>query len=361
MAIPKILLLDDDTVDREFIRRLLHKQEKDRVIEIHEAATCDEAFSLMESINFDCFIIDYNLPAMGGIQLCRKIHKMKDMAFAPIMMVTGVGDEALAVKALKQGVCNYISKKSLPEINLYQLILKSIKESDQMRRGEEKREDLELFVNTVAHDISSPLRNLLYVIENLEHADQSKPLSHYINNIDDLKKSTLTIVKMIENLQNSCVAGREAPNLWIDVGEVIQLTLNNLSPLIAEKQAKIVLSESFPRIFANFEPLLQLFQNLISNALKFSKPNATPIIEITGKKIKDLAHIFIKDNGIGINEEDVNSVFNTFTRGHNVEDIEGTGLGLSLCRKIVKQLNGTMSVESKLGMGTTFCVMLPCK
>lgn len=66
MAIPKILLLDDDTVDREFIRRLLHKQEKDGVIEIHEAATCGEAFNLMESINFDCFIIDYNLPAMGG-------------------------------------------------------------------------------------------------------------------------------------------------------------------------------------------------------------------------------------------------------------------------------------------------------
>ena len=132
----------------------------------------------------------------------------------------------------------------------------------------------------------------------------------------------------------------------------------NLSVIIADTQATIY-SPYLP-VVAGFETLLtQFFQNLIANAIKFRRPNHTPLVSLTFAKIGELYHFKFQDNGIGIEPQYADSIFKLFTRLNNKEDFEGNGLGLSLCRRIIEKHGGEISVTSKgLGYGTTFSFSL---
>ena len=105
--------------------------------------------------------------------------------------------------------------------------------------------------------------------------------------------------------------------------------------------------------------LIQLFQNLISNAIKFRKADDLPIIKIAAKEEDDHYSISISDNGIGINPEFQERIFVIFQRLHSRSQYEGTGIGLAICQKIVQRLGGTITVKSQLGEGATFTFTLP--
>ncbi len=105
--------------------------------------------------------------------------------------------------------------------------------------------------------------------------------------------------------------------------------------------------------------LVQLFQNLISNAIKFVKPGTTPYIYITAIETADSKVISVTDNGIGISLQNQAKIFEIFKRLHHQSEYEGTGIGLAICQKIAKRLGGNITVKSELGKGATFSLVLP--
>jgi light-regulated signal transduction histidine kinase (bacteriophytochrome) len=137
---------------------------------------------------------------------------------------------------------------------------------------------------------------------------------------------------------------------------------------IKEKGAKILL-EKLPSLNVNPGLIRSLFQNLISNALKYSKPNVKPIVRISseismenynGNKAKEkYCRIFVTDNGIGFEQKDSEQIFSIFKRLHVGSEFEGTGIGLAICKKIVEQHHGFISARSKVNEGSTFIVSLP--
>ncbi|MEO6202730.1 MAG: ATP-binding protein, partial [Nitrospirales bacterium] len=138
---------------------------------------------------------------------------------------------------------------------------------------------------------------------------------------------------------------------------------------IEELQA-VVQPGELPTIYGNASQIRQLLQNLLGNALKFHQPGVPPVIRITGTIIQDRRHtgsgqprrlcqIEIQDQGIGIPSEQFGKIFEMFKRLHRKDEFEGTGIGLTVCQRIVEKCGGAISVRSKLGEGSTFIVTLP--
>ncbi|MFH0921200.1 MAG: ATP-binding protein, partial [Fibrobacterota bacterium] len=138
---------------------------------------------------------------------------------------------------------------------------------------------------------------------------------------------------------------------------VLNMALKNLEIAIAEKKARIT-HEPLPTVNADEGQLIQLFQNLIGNALKFCKDRG-PEIHVSAKKETNQWVFSIKDNGIGIAQDHFGRIFQIFQRLHTRDEYPGTGIGLAVCKKIVERHKGNLWVTSEVGKGTTFSFTLP--
>ena len=159
--------------------------------------------------------------------------------------------------------------------------------------------------------------------------------------------------KLIRDLLDFSRVGTREVNLEpIDMSVIMLKCMSNLRYSIEESQAEVI-CDDMPVIAADKTKMLQLFQNLISNAIKFNRPNVPPKVHIKIAETPTHWQFQVKDNGIGIEQEYAEKIFLIFQRLHTSE-YPGTGIGLAICKKIVEMHNGTIDFESTLGEGTTF-------
>jgi light-regulated signal transduction histidine kinase (bacteriophytochrome) len=144
----------------------------------------------------------------------------------------------------------------------------------------------------------------------------------------------------------------------VDLNEVAKEAVQNFEIVIEEKNATINL-QPLPVVSGDQQMLVQLFQNLISNSLKYTNPSKSPLIEISSQRNGDFIEIFFKDNGVGFDDQYQQQMFKLFQRLHDRKDYEGTGLGLAICQKIVDMHSGKIWAEGKEGEGAVFHVSLP--
>jgi signal transduction histidine kinase len=220
-------------------------------------------------------------------------------------------------------------------------------------------QELEIFAFAASHDLKEPLRMITMYTQILE--TKLKPLLNDTTNeymgfvIDGVKR----MQQLLDNLLEYSLLGKKDKKLEvIDLNKKIKRVMLNLTVVIQETNAQINFS-NLPTITAAPTDMLQLFQNVIANALKFRKKDITPIINISCTESVDEYMFIIEDNGIGIKTEDQERIFNLFTRLHTNTQYEGTGIGLATCKKILTNLNGKISVSSVEGKGTTFYLFIP--
>jgi len=167
---------------------------------------------------------------------------------------------------------------------------------------------------------------------------------------------------LLDDLLNYSRVGKTGTmDNMINVNDVLLIVQSNLSKRLEEEKGEIQINtQNIPTILSNHTQMVQLFQNIVSNALKF-RGDRNPIVKIDCQ-LKDGQHVFsIKDNGIGIAEEHQSRVFEMFKRLHTRDEYEGTGIGLSTCKKIVHNHEGDIWLESTYGEGTTFYFSIPKK
>jgi light-regulated signal transduction histidine kinase (bacteriophytochrome) len=145
----------------------------------------------------------------------------------------------------------------------------------------------------------------------------------------------------------------------VETGTVVSDAIANLAEAIHRSDAVITVNGTLPAVVGDETQLLQLFQNLLANALKYKKPKVPPRITVSAQWDNGEWLFSVKDNGIGIPAEDSEKVFEIFKRLHTVEEYPGTGIGLASCKKIVEQHHGRIWLESVPGEGTTFFFSLP--
>jgi light-regulated signal transduction histidine kinase (bacteriophytochrome) len=233
---------------------------------------------------------------------------------------------------------------------------------EQLKRTMEelKRSNMELeqFAYVASHDLQEPLRMVSSFTQLLEKQYKDKLDEHaldYINYaVDGAKRMQLLINDLLSYSRVNSKGGKFEE---VDLEKVLDETLSNLELTIEENQAFIT-RESLPKINANYRQMIQLFQNLIGNALKY-RSKETPQIQISTQK-EDNQWIFsVEDNGIGIDPKYADRIFMIFKRLHTNEEYEGTGIGLAITKRIIERHGGNIWVESETGKGSTFYFTIP--
>ncbi|WP_428233174.1 ATP-binding protein [Flavobacterium sp.] len=232
--------------------------------------------------------------------------------------------------------------------------------TEELKRS---NEDLLHFANVVSHDLREPVRKIKIfnnLIRNEKDINFNDNCKKYFNKIDH---STQRMQNLIEGiLSYSTLGNNTQPIEKIDLNEVIESIKIDLELIIKEKGA-IFIGCDLPQIEGFPILISQLFYNLMQNALKFSKANEPPRVIITSSSTSieevDAVRISIKDNGIGMDADFAEKIFNAFERLHSKDEYEGNGLGLSLCRKIAKRHHGTITATGEKDNGAEFIVTLP--
>ncbi len=220
--------------------------------------------------------------------------------------------------------------------------------------------DLEQFAYVASHDLQQPIRTITSMIGLLEKKTQGVfqgDTAEYFNFVKEAAKKMGDLIKNL--LEYSRVGSRQAKTHMLDAGEVLHVVLQNLQATVQETGVRIETSP-LPKIFYDASHLMQLMQNLIQNAIKY-RSKKDPFVSISAQQSGNEWVFAIKDNGIGILDEFHAAVFDMFRRLHSEAQYPGTGIGLSICKKIVESHGGKIWVESAPDQGSTFFFTVPIK
>lgn len=258
-----------------------------------------------------------------------------------------------------------------------QLIFAVAKDIDQQKKAEaqlegmnvelnlkakelsKSNEELEQFAYIASHDMQEPLRTVSSFLTLLEsrYADKldQKGLQYIRFAVDGAKRMRQIIIDLLEF---SRIGKSNEITQELDLTEIVNQAIALQSRIIADKNATIVV-ENLPVMIGLRTPVTQVFQNLLNNALKYSKPDVKPVITIRGQEEENDWVISVADNGIGIGPAFFDKIFVIFQRLHTLEEFGGTGIGLAVVKKIIEQWGGKIWVHSEEGNGSTFYFTIP--
>ncbi|MCW5976924.1 MAG: PAS domain-containing protein [Bryobacteraceae bacterium] len=230
--------------------------------------------------------------------------------------------------------------------------------NDELRRA---NQDLEQFAYSASHDLQEPLRHISIYSELLRRKCEGR----FDNEADELMKSVMDGARRMEMLVRDLLAYTQAVNVTgamsepVDAERVFQLALSNLREAIRENAAEVT-HDPLPPVWAHEVHLVQLFQNLVGNAIKYRRDAEPPRVHARAERAGAEWIFSVRDNGIGIERQYRERIFGLFKRLHGGRKYAGTGIGLAICQKIVESYGGRIWVESEIGAGSTFFFTLPC-
>jgi signal transduction histidine kinase len=381
----RVLLVDDDADDRALARLVLaHELPEIDVEEIADAPAFARAWGRR---SFDLVILERELRWGDGLALLAVIKE--DWPEAPVILFTRPGDEELAVRAVRLGADDCLAKRPagflrLPAVvraalekrrcrrsasagPLQSLLERAIEDvttrkqadyENALRAAQLRRSNEELlqFASMAAHELQAPVRTMERYTQLLKE-DYAAKLGTGGGELADLVIGAARRMRLLieDLLALSRLDSRERQVETAAAGVLFEQALENLQEEIQESGAEITHS-SLPEIEGEPSLIVQLFHNLIGNAIKF-RGDEPPRVEVAARRAPREWVFSVRDNGIGIDAAEVESIFTIFKRLR--PEIPGSGVGLALCRKIVERHGGRIWLESEPGRGSTFHFSLP--
>jgi len=382
----KILHLEDLPPDAELVERELKKSgiEFDKIIVDNRA----DFIKALQEFGPDIILSDHSLPSFNSIDAIKIVKE--ERINAPFILITSTISEEFAVEIMKEGAYDYILKdrlQRLPKAILNAMekfriekerksylnkviaseaMLKTLNESLEKKvtertiQLEKANQELESFGYSVSHDLKTPLTVIATSASILEERCKNEPNEQELKHILKIKNNARMMGTLIDDLLTLSHFSRtysftkENVNMTKLVEEVIEL----VGPIYKSNNHKIQLN-TLEDVECNPGLIKQVWVNLISNALKYSRDKANPVIEIDSTTVNREIVYSVTDNGAGFDMEDADKLFGVFQRLHSGTGFEGTGVGLAIVQRIITNHNGKVWAEGKTGIGATFYFSLP--
>lgn len=357
----RVLFVEDDPGDIELIS---HALERGGFVPEYDIADTAESFiAHIQKETYDVILADFNLPSWNGMETTEILRR--EQLDIPVVLVSGALGETRAVECIKQGAADYVLKDQLlrlPEAVRRAVREKELREQNRQSQAELARSnrDLEQFAYVASHDLQEPLRMVAAYTQLLAEKYQGKLDENADKYIHYAVDGALRMQRLVQDLLSFSRLGRGGGERQkVDCKTAAEMAIKNLQVALEESQAQVECGE-LPLVVADASQLVQLFQNLIANAIKFRgvKP---PRIGVNAEKSGREWVISVADNGIGIAPEHAEIIFVIFKRLHTRAEYAGNGIGLAICKKIVEQHGGKIWMESEPGKGSTFKFTLPVR
>lgn len=369
MSQPAVIINVDDSEPSRYVRTriLVHAG-----FTVYDAATGTEALRLIAEQKPDVVLLDVHLPDVNGIELCRHIKSDPENASVIVLQISASAVTAPhAVSALESGADGYLTEPVDPDVLVATIrsLLRLRKAERELHAANERlqvlnrelrrsNEDLQQFAFAASHDLQEPLRTITNFAVLLERKVREKLTADELQYLTFISDSARRMQSLISDLLSYSQAGSETLSRQIvDLNVVLSWALENLRDRI-ESSGAVITSCTLPCVTGDEPQLGHVFQNLIGNAIKYSRPGVRPEIDIAASHGSDQWVISIRDNGIGIDNKHFHQIFAPFKRLHG-RDIPGTGMGLAMCRRIIEAHGGRIWVESAVGQGSTFYCGFP--
>jgi signal transduction histidine kinase len=405
----KILIVDDREDNLFSIETIL---EKDNYTIVKANSGRQALKVLLHQQDFSLILMDVQMPELNGLETAAIIYERDKLKNIPIIFITAFSyDEDYIFKGYKTGGVDYIYKPVKPEllrmkvsvfVDLYrknqqlQLHEKKLlaanrslqKEIEERKASEEKvkllneqlvqnnahlksvNEELDQFAYIASHDLQEPLRKIMVFSDKiLMKENMEEETKKYFRKIINSSKRMQLLINDLLTFSRQSVNSSDFKRT--DLNILVKEAIAELEIEIEKTNAQIHIEE-LPVIWAIPSLMRQLFYNLIGNAIKFRKKTTEPVIHIESEKLNgDVSdhsgkkngagsyRIIVSDNGIGFDSKYSDEIFMVFKRLHSYHVFEGSGVGLSICKKIVEKHNGTITAKSRPDHGSTFTIELP--
>jgi two-component system sensor histidine kinase/response regulator len=374
-----ILLVDDSPDKLLAIQSILEKLGQDLV----KAHSGHEALRLILKREFALILLDVNMPGMDGFETASLIRQRQQTENTPIIFVTALSTtDADVFKGYAFGAVDYILTPIVPDIlrTKVGVFVDLWKQKRALRDQAEKlrvlNEDLERrarqladanrelegFCYTVAHDLRAPLR----AMEGLTCALADEYSQNWDATAHDyaarIRLAAERMDRMIQELLSYSRLALLEPELApVDIEALFREVLQTLEWDLSQRNAVVKVKRCKTRVVANHTLAVQVFVNLIGNAIKFVSTENKPLIKVWTEEVDGgFLRIWVEDNGIGIAPEHHGRIFRVFERLHDRESYSGTGIGLAIVQKGVARMGGNVGLLSELGKGSRFWVELKC-
>jgi len=367
----KLLIVDDEPGIRSGALRVLKDfsvgypfMDEDFTFELLEAETGEKAIEIIDSTKIDIVLLDNKLPGIDGIEVLEYI-KEHEMDIS-VMMITSYASLELAIKATNNGAFNFVPKPFTPQE--LKTSIENITKNLFLRRmtrkmKEEGRQVRFQFLSVLSHELKSPINAIEGYLKIMKEKQVGDNLDDYMTMIDrsmERIKGMRTLILDLLDLTRIESGKKKRDLRSIDVYEIAKTVVDSIEPLAIQKNIKIDI-EGEEDIFylADKNEIEIILNNLISNAVKYNKENGK--VKVLIKKKKDGIIINVEDTGIGMTEEESKLLFQDFVRIKNnkTKFVTGSGLGLSIAKKMIELYSGSVSVESQPDIGSKFIVKLP--
>ncbi len=362
----RVLHVEDNELDAELVSEALRRGGFSvSVVVVQEEA---EFVEQLLSHHPEVVIADYNLPQWTGMEALDVLRR-KGLDI-PLILVSGALGDITAVECIKRGVTDYVLKDGLAR--LPEAIRRALQEKRVLRLRREAEEDLarkveelarsnaelEQFAYVASHDLQEPLRMVAAYTQLLGERYRGKLDENADKFIGYASEGALRMQTLIQDLLAFSRIGRNGAALGhVDCDAVVEEVLLSLGPAMEETGA-VVTHTALPVVWADRSQMVQIFQNLIGNAIKFRGED--PAISVQAEKADKQWLFSVSDNGIGIAPECAENIFVVFQRLHARTEYPGNGIGLAICKKIVQRYGGKIWVEPRTGHGSIFKFTMPC-